>query len=244
MPTYSLMCFSPSLCLAVAKFVASYASLSSQNDSIILTRLFFPPRERSQRKCRWPRPVNHRLTAGRLGHCHPRNHPLHQLLASSTLLLHAMTASSPAPAYASNWVLPPHRCKQSSVWPSSGVDLIFHSPAVRVCVCPCEARLGLAWPTAERSVFASHTHSSARVVLCYFFLIGLQHGSGTDQLKSLGLDMELKYSLHAAGEISNLSLQVMQYIEPEFVSLLTTFTGCDSKWKTQQLQESRCWILQ
>lgn len=56
-----------------------------------------------------------------------------------------------------------------------------------------------------------------------FFLIGLQHGSGTDQLKSLGLDTELKYSLHAAGEISDLSLQGMQSIQPGFVSLLTIY---------------------
>lgn len=42
------MCFRPSLRFAVAKFVAPYASLSSQNDSIILTRLFFLPRKEAR----------------------------------------------------------------------------------------------------------------------------------------------------------------------------------------------------
>lgn len=45
-----------------------------------------------------------------------------------------------------------------------------------------------------------------------FFLVGVQHGSGTVQLKRLGLDTPLKCFLQAAGgQISAPSPQVMQY---------------------------------
>lgn len=129
----------------------------------------FPPRERGQRKCRWPRLVNHRTTTGWLGHCHPRSHPMHPAPARSTLLLlHAMTTSGPAPVLASHWVhagcfLSPHRYKQSAVWPSTGTKLIWVAFTGQTCIC---LHLGLQQQFAQRLLFTA----CAQFCMCVLFL--------------------------------------------------------------------------
>lgn len=136
MPAYFLMCSSPSF--AVAKFVTPYASLSSQNDSTILTRLFFLPRKEA------------RGSVGDLGWLttalppavappptQPPSAPTpRQLHVTTTCHDHKEPCSS-ARLQLGAFSSPYYRCKQSSVWPTSAVDLIFHSQNVCKSGCWC-----------------------------------------------------------------------------------------------------------
>lgn len=63
--------------------------------------------------------------------------------------------------------------------------------------------------------------------------------SGTDQLKCLGSDATMEFTLDGH-QIWPRTIKVMQYISAYLHFLCTDFTGNVYKWETQQLQESTC----
>ena len=150
----------PSLHVAVAKFVSHGPSVGSQNDSIILTRMFFPPWEREARgsvgdldwlttalpMVGWD-PATNATTL--LHTLLPDPHQYYYMPCARVAPLHCQPPSASS-ALSLQW------CKQTVVWLSSGIELVF------MC--------------APLSIFSLHMHGSACVWrLCNFLCIELQH---------------------------------------------------------------------
>jgi len=151
-----------------------------------MTQLFWLDGARGQRKCRWPRLVNHRRTTSWPGPCRPRSHLLHPPPASSTLqLLHAMTTSGPAPVPASHrapcslslslslsFFLPSPPAGVNSLLSGHRLapELILVISASRLCVClrVLTGLFGLVVHSARSSL-------CTRVVCVPLILLALQH---------------------------------------------------------------------